>query len=363
MERKEYLINKIVTKSITTITLCAIVICYLLSMKITTKADSGKEITVDATLGTTYSGTLEEYGDTYYYNIVLPTSGRLNVSVEGYCYVNILDKYDNHYVSIYNHSDFSLDMVSGEYVIFVEYANRVADFTMTTMFTTANETYKESYTTTNNIVNNATNISPVGFQITGQFAENDNVDIYKFKIKESKDITFKFESNLSRCSICLYDIFEEYKESFVINDKGITSKTFTLPAGTYYIKMDSYLQNFVGATIGYTTGIYKFSIKAKDITKTSIKSVKNVKTRKIKISWKRKSNVSGYQVMVATDSKFKKNKKTYTVDDKAKSSFTTTNKLKKGKTYYVRIRTYKFSENGVKCYSGWSKAKKVKIKK
>ena len=35
--------------------------------------------------------------------------------------------------------------------------------------------------------------------------------------------------------------------------------------------------------------------------------------------------------------------------------------LKKGKTYYVKVRTYK-TVKGKKYYSGWSKVKTVKVK-
>ena len=37
-------------------------------------------------------------------------------------------------------------------------------------------------------------------------------------------------------------------------------------------------------------------------------------------------------------------------------------KLKKGHTYYYRIRSYRYDENGRKIYSGWSTVKKQKVK-
>ena len=36
--------------------------------------------------------------------------------------------------------------------------------------------------------------------------------------------------------------------------------------------------------------------------------------------------------------------------------------LKKGKTYYVQVRTYKI-DNGVRYYSGYCRTKSIKIKK
>ena len=91
----------------------------------------------------------------------------------------------------------------------------------------------------------------------------------------------------------------------------------------------------------------------------SIKKVKGTK-KAILVTWKKVSGVKGYQVQVATDKKFKKNKKTVNIK-KQKTTKTTVKKLKAKKKYYVRIRTYKIV-NGKKVYSSWSKVKTVKTK-
>ena len=89
------------------------------------------------------------------------------------------------------------------------------------------------------------------------------------------------------------------------------------------------------------------------------KKVKSAK-KAVSVEWKKVSGVKGYQIQVATDKKFKKNKKTITVK-KQKTTKTTVKKLKAKKKYYVRIRTYKIV-NGKKVYSSWSKVKSVKTK-
>lgn len=61
----------------------------------------------------------------------------------------------------------------------------------------------------------------------------------------------------------------------------------------------------------------------------------------------------------STSKKFKK-AKTTTVKSYKKTKVTV-KKLKKRKTYYVHMRTYK-TVKGKKYYSGWSKIKKVKTK-
>ena len=72
------------------------------------------------------------------------------------------------------------------------------------------------------------------------------------------------------------------------------------------------------------------------------------------------TGVDGYQIQVATDKNFKKNKKTVTVA-KQNASKKTVKKLKKNKKYYVRVRSYKIV-NGKKVYGKWSKVKSVKTK-
>lgn len=84
----------------------------------------------------------------------------------------------------------------------------------------------------------------------------------------------------------------------------------------------------------------------------------------ITVKWKKVSTIKGYQIQLATDKKFKKNKKTVTIS-KQKTTKTTVKKLKSKKKYYVRIRTYKnvkYQGKTIKVYSSWSKVKTVKTK-
>ncbi|HJI91482.1 MAG TPA: leucine-rich repeat domain-containing protein [Oscillospiraceae bacterium] len=101
---------------------------------------------------------------------------------------------------------------------------------------------------------------------------------------------------------------------------------------------------------------------AKAVTKPKSAKFKKVKSAKkaVSVQWKKVGGVKGYQVQVATDKKFKKNKKTVTIK-KQKTTKTTVKKLKAKKKYYVRVRTYKIV-NGKKVYSSWSKVKSVKTK-
>lgn len=102
------------------------------------------------------------------------------------------------------------------------------------------------------------------------------------------------------------------------------------------------------------------NVFAAPISTTTITSVK-AENKTIKVKWKKRANITGYQIQVATDKKFKKNAKTVVVK-KQKTTTATIKKLKSKKKYYVRIRTYKNSNNK-KIYSPWSKVKSAKISK
>lgn len=86
------------------------------------------------------------------------------------------------------------------------------------------------------------------------------------------------------------------------------------------------------------------------------------KSKAINVKWNKQSvQTSGYQVQVATDSKFTKNKKTVTVSGTSNISKTITG-LKAKQRYYVRVRTYK-TVNNKKYYSSWSGYRYTKTNK
>jgi len=105
-----------------------------------------------------------------------------------------------------------------------------------------------------------------------------------------------------------------------------------------------------------TTAAQTEVAKPKSVSPKTVKAAKKA----VSVEWKKVGGVKGYQVQVATDKKFKKNKKTVTIK-KQKTTKTTVKKLKAKKKYYVRVRTYKIV-NGKKVYSAWSKVKSVKTK-
>lgn len=104
------------------------------------------------------------------------------------------------------------------------------------------------------------------------------------------------------------------------------------------------------STLSYTT-----VCASPQLPSTSISIIK-AQDRAFTVKWKKKSNITGYQIQYSTNSKFKKGNKSIKIKN-AKTVSKKITKLKVAKKYYVRIRTYKGKK-----YSKWSKKKNIIIK-
>lgn len=87
-------------------------------------------------------------------------------------------------------------------------------------------------------------------------------------------------------------------------------------------------------------------------------NLKNQKKEQLKISYSSKvSKAEGYQIQYSTSKDFKTNKVTFSNKKTTKA----VEKLKKGTTYYIKVRTYKTDSAGNKIF-GKYKTKKVVLK-
>ena len=164
------------------------------------------------------------------------------------------------------------------------------------------------------------------------------------KVSGVKNKTYSGKSQTQKVSVknalMTLNSGSEYKVSYSGNKSVGTAKIKITGTGNYN---------------GTITKTFKINPKG-----TSLKSVKKGK-KSFKATWKKSSKTwtTGYQVQYSTSKKFKK-AKVATVKSYKKTKVTV-KKLKKRKTYYVHMRTYK-TVKGKKYYSGWSKIKKVKTK-
>lgn len=120
-------------------------------------------------------------------------------------------------------------------------------------------------------------------------------------------------------------------------------------------QMKRILSIIIMVLILVTSMTFPVNVFAADIPNTKITSLKG-QDATITIKWKKKSNITGYQIQYSTNSNFKNNNKIIKIK-KAKIVSKNITGLKASKKYYIRIRTYKGKK-----YSNWSKKKNIIIK-
>ncbi len=159
-------------------------------------------------------------------------------------------------------------------------------------------------------------------------------------------------------------------QSFTLNVKAIGG-TIKYKSNSSKVKVTgsgkvTIAKNFVGTSvITVTAGDSDYETVTKKITikvlppSTKITTVNNNNKGKLTVKWSKVSNITGYQLQYSTNAAFKSDNKTVLIKSASTTGKTIT-KLEKGKTYYVRIRTFK-KVSGKKIYSTWSAKKKVKI--
>lgn len=94
--------------------------------------------------------------------------------------------------------------------------------------------------------------------------------------------------------------------------------------------------------------------------KATLSKVTSTKKRQVKVTWKKDTKASGYQVVCAANKSFTKKVKRITVNKKAQTSLKI-NKLTSKKKVYVKVRSYK-TVNGKKVYGKYSAVKSVKVR-
>lgn len=158
----------------------------------------------------------------------------------------------------------------------------------------------------------------------------------------------------------------EYKNGkYVVSMLDDDSKWITIPENSALISKEAVYSYTVVKNPDGTISIQVLKNKTTKLKKVVIKSFKSTKKKKATVKVKKLTSITGYQIKVSTNKKFKKKytkSKNITLKKMKKSKYKYTfKKLKSKKTYYVKARAYKVV-NGKKIYGNWSKVKKVKVK-
>lgn len=169
-------------------------------------------------------------------------------------------------------------------------------------------------------------------------------------------------------------------EKLTYTRNGIANQTFYAGPDSgvkyyYYVvacKKSAEYSPYVKENGQYGTDIESGESKAASATfketkpaKTSITKATS-KSKKVTLTYKASKNADGYEVQRSTSKKkgFKVIKNvtkptTLTFTDKYNKK---SNPIKKGKTYYYRVRAYRYNDDGSKVYASFSTVKAVKVK-
>lgn len=327
----------------------------------TIKADAAKKISSeDLVFGKEYKvsfGEDKEYSQFYF---SLNQSGRIAISLIRSGFEGNTCLIDEAGDVIYSNSNAEytdyINLVAGEYVFsinnYLYYNGNVAKYTFVINFTPSGETINEFQNARNNMTAKATPYP--GGDFTGQLALNDDKDIYSFVVSTDCFTIVNYDPSFSGTQLRL-----ENDNGDVWNSKdlpyGQQSYRYFTPAGTYYLTVSCEKK----------TGIYSFSASQSLLEGVTLKSIKKYKSsgrRGFKVKFSTNSSADGYQICYSPK-KFKSKNKYVSIYDKSINS-KVVDGLKKNKTYYVRIRSFKkYGENNSRIsYSAWSNTKKIKIK-
>lgn len=361
------------------------------------------------TLGTTTTGYFSSNDRIDFLKVNVPQSGRIDFTAEGTKSYSVCiypsnateDEVKHNYIG-YNDNlgkAYGTDyiyLVAGTYYFRVcsNNYNQSSNYTLTTSFTPANESFPESLDVNNNIIGNA---NPISLDTTynGMLGENDDVDFYKFNVTaDAVTVNLKSEKVLS---FCIYTLTGEKVTSNYYSDfnsstnTATTSETISLSSGTYCLKLwrgyyDKCFYSFSINSPHQHSYNYAYTVKStytsqgydvytcscgasyttnykavKKLGKVNLKSVSSARKRHtIKASWDKKSGANGYQIYYSRNKNFKKLSAKKIVKGGKKTSYVGKN-FTKGKKYYVKVRAYK-NVNGRKVYGKWSNVKTVKCK-
>lgn len=342
-------------------------------------ADAGNSYTLNLN-DTFVKGTISK-GVTHYYNVTVPSDGWLTITYQGwsiddsYYEITNYDQTKSYYKkNVYHSSNTNpltdskkLALSKGKYIVKVYgySSDNYGDYRIKGSFIAAGNNETES----NNYFDKAMSLAQ-NQQVTGFISEDDKLDFYKITVPSETTIRLTYTARIADSNVVIWN--SDYVSVFSKNvytaseDSPLTAIIdYYCTAGTYYIKINGYSDD--------VTGRYqlKWSIPSQentdiviggddDSSSVSVSKVTSVKAKaksnkNVKVTWKKQSNASKYEIQISTNKKFKKNLVTKKV---ASSKKAVTIKSKKKGTAYVRVRA--ISTSGSK--GSWSKTVKVKVK-
>lgn len=128
-----------------------------------------------------------------------------------------------------------------------------------------------------------------------------------------------------------------------------------------YSHVHDYIKNHPTAATKYNANSQPTVKAFRKTTVRSLSSSKSGSKAVLTAKWYRRYGIKGYQVQYGLKKDYDSGKATIKTIDSNSTTSTTIGKLKKGKKYYVRVRTFK-KVGGKTYHSAWSNKKSVTLK-
>lgn len=215
---------------------------------------------------------------------------------------------------------------------------------------------------------NAQDDLPGDWQTNSLCRGTQNGDIYTFRVNRSDHNNergvycthiYAWDKAGNVTSVAIDDVMLEKDNEQVVEPTKVPASTPIPSADSSTSKSDSQSQR-QGTVVTPETNINSGGA-SQSIIVPQVRglSLKNQKGRKVKCSWKKVNGASFYSVQVALNRSFTKGNKGIKVFETKYTKFS----LKKKKTYYVRVRAWRYIRGRGYVAGNWSAVKKVKIKK
>jgi len=315
-------------------------------------------------VNTTYNGNLKDYSDDDYYRFSTSSNGTVTVKFT-HNYVatenNLWEVYlqdVNGNVITYEYvrgvdTDFKLTKVglpAGTYYIYVNSYGSGSWHSTATYSVNAERVASSVWETEENDTRPLADSITVNKKYYGNVKDYSDDDYFKFKLTSKKEVTVKFTHNYVATENNLWEVYLQDASGNVItyeymsgNRKSATLTKVGLPAGTYYIYVNSY-----GSGSWHSTATYSVNAIVPATSAPKNVYVKRYGHDDIKVSWSKVSAATGYYVYAK---KTKVSKWTY-LGSTTKTYYKKSN-LTDGAKYHFKVIPYKKLTDGN--YSGHSK--------
>ena len=366
---------------------------YNFTAKFTSAGESFKEVSGGSnnyfdtasriSLNKSYKGQISENDSVDYYKFSLSSSGRVNLKLIASIHEMNYHLYDANYNEVSGEEYISWDssskkininhdfyLTSGTYYFAVEKCYDYSGFyNFSTVYTSANESFKETQNCVNNSFDTASKIS-LNKTYKGQIADNDPINYYKFTLSSSGKVNLKLTASIKQSGYYLYDA--EYNEIWSedclywdsSSKKGNLNVNLYLTSGTYYLSVKKWYNcsGFYYFSTAFTSAgesfketlnnkhdnfdaANKISVNKKYIGQIADNDSSNYykftvpATRKITIKVSAGIYCSSYHIYDSNYNTVWDRTYCYWDNSSKKMNFTESTTLKKG-TYYFKVEKY-----------------------